>query len=86
MKKYARATFSFNPFFFLVYLCAAARRRTLSRGRFYILATKERVAVPVTMSAEMKPFSQHVGELRAHYAGFFDAGEDTLPARVGGWR
>ena len=26
------------------------------------------------LSAEMVPFSHHVGELRAHYAGFFDPG------------
>ena len=30
--------------------------------------------MPVHLSAEMVPFSQHVGELRAHYAGFFDPG------------
>lgn len=28
----------------------------------------------VHLSAEMVPFSHHVGELRAHYAGFFDPG------------
>ena len=28
----------------------------------------QRVAVPVYLSAEMVPFSHHVGELRAHYA------------------
>ena len=32
--------------------------------RFYILATKERVSIPVHLSAEMVPFSHHVGELR----------------------
>ena len=42
--------------------------------RFYILTTKERIRVPAHMSAEMMPFSHHVGELRAHYAGFFDPG------------
>ena len=35
---------------------------------------QERVCVPVHLSAEMVPFSHHVGELRAHYAGFFDPG------------
>eukprot|EP00511_Aplanochytrium_stocchinoi_P002195 CAMPEP_0204833314 /NCGR_PEP_ID=MMETSP1346-20131115/16399_1 /ASSEMBLY_ACC=CAM_ASM_000771 /TAXON_ID=215587 /ORGANISM="Aplanochytrium stocchinoi, Strain GSBS06" /LENGTH=99 /DNA_ID=CAMNT_0051965747 /DNA_START=103 /DNA_END=399 /DNA_ORIENTATION=+ len=47
---------------------------TLEKDKFYILATKERISVPVHLSAEMVPFSQHVGELRAHYAGFFDPG------------
>jgi len=47
---------------------------TLEKDKFYILATKEKVSIPVHLSAEMVPFSQHVGELRAHYAGFFDPG------------
>lgn len=42
--------------------------------RFYILATKEFISVPLNLSAEMVPFSHLVGELRAHYAGFFDPG------------
>ena len=32
------------------------------------------MCVPVHLSAEMVPFSHHVGELRALYAGFFDPG------------
>jgi deoxycytidine triphosphate deaminase len=40
---------------------------TLEKDKFYILATKERISVPLNLSAEMVPFSQHVGELRAHY-------------------
>lgn len=47
---------------------------TLEKDKFYILSTKERIAIPTHLSAEMVPFSQHVGELRAHYAGFFDPG------------
>lgn len=47
---------------------------TLEKDKFYVLATKERVSVPCSLSAEMVPFSQHIGELRAHYAGFFDPG------------
>jgi len=47
---------------------------TLEKDKFYILATKERVSIPHDLSAEMVPFSQHIGELRAHYAGFFDPG------------
>lgn len=49
-------------------------RLTLEKDRFYILATKEHISIPTHLSAEMVPFSQHVGELRAHYAGFFDPG------------
>jgi dCTP deaminase len=47
---------------------------TLEKDKFYILATKERIRVPTHLSAEMIPFSHHIGELRAHYAGFFDPG------------
>lgn len=47
---------------------------TLEKDKFYILATKERISIPLELSAEMVPFSQHIGELRAHYAGFFDPG------------
>jgi dCTP deaminase len=47
---------------------------TLEKDKFYILATKEKIAVPTSHSAEMIPFSHLVGELRAHYAGFFDPG------------
>lgn len=49
-------------------------RITLEKDRFYILATKERISIPTMFSAEMIPFSHHIGELRAHYAGFFDPG------------
>lgn len=47
---------------------------TLEKDQFYIFATKERIRIPTFLSAEMVPFSHHVGELRAHYAGFFDPG------------
>ena len=53
--------------------CRCMRRSPVTL-RFYILTTKERIRVPAHMSAEMMPFSHHVGELRAHYAGFFDPG------------
>ncbi len=45
----------------------------LEKDKFYILSTKERVYVSENTSAEMVPFSHHIGELRAHYAGFFDS-------------
>ncbi|MFW6230605.1 MAG: 2'-deoxycytidine 5'-triphosphate deaminase domain-containing protein [Nanoarchaeota archaeon] len=47
---------------------------TLEKDRFYILATKEFVSVPLSLSSEMIPFSNLIGELRVHYAGFFDPG------------
>jgi dCTP deaminase len=47
---------------------------TLEKDRFYILYTKEFVSIPIDFSSEMIPFSNLIGELRVHYAGFFDSG------------
>ena len=41
---------------------------------FYILASKQSVRVPKTHAAEMLAYDTLVGELRVHYAGFFDPG------------
>jgi dCTP deaminase len=41
---------------------------------FYILASRERVRIPAGVCAEMVAFDATAGELRAHYAGFFDSG------------
>ena len=41
---------------------------------FYILATKEAVAIPPDHAAEMVAYDTDVGEFRVHYAGFFDPG------------
>lgn len=46
----------------------------LNPGDFYILASREAVAVPPDHAAEMRPFDTRVGEFRVHYAGFFDPG------------
>ncbi|MCU0838289.1 MAG: 2'-deoxycytidine 5'-triphosphate deaminase [Rhodospirillales bacterium] len=46
----------------------------LNPGDFYILASKEAVAVPPDHAAEMRPYDTRVGEFRVHYAGFFDPG------------
>lgn len=46
----------------------------LEKDRFYILATSERVVVPVDLACEMIPYDPAAGEFRAHYAGFFDPG------------
>ena len=41
---------------------------------FYILVTKEAIAVPPGYAAEMLPYETRAGEFRVHYAGFFDPG------------
>ncbi|MGC8535100.1 MAG: 2'-deoxycytidine 5'-triphosphate deaminase [Rhizomicrobium sp.] len=46
----------------------------LDPDEFYILASRERVAIPPDYAAEMVPFNPLVGEFRVHYAGFFDPG------------
>ena len=46
----------------------------LAQDRFYILVTRERVAVPADLACEMVPYDPTAGDFRAHYAGFFDPG------------
>jgi dCTP deaminase len=50
----------------------------LQKDCFYILATWERVRVPLDLACEMVPYDAAAGEFRAHYAGFFDPGWGTL--------
>jgi dCTP deaminase len=53
----------------------------LDPDEFYILASRERVAIPYEFAAEMVPFNPLVGEFRVHYAGFFDPGFGYEPGR-----
>lgn len=41
---------------------------------FYIFASRERCRIPAHLAAEMVPYDTGSGELRTHYAGFFDSG------------
>lgn len=49
-------------------------RLILDPGAFYILVSRESVAIPPDYAAEMAPYLAMVGEFRVHYAGFFDPG------------
>ncbi|VAX18833.1 Deoxycytidine triphosphate deaminase [hydrothermal vent metagenome] len=49
-------------------------RLILEPEEFYIFASKERIRVPLNCAAEMVEFDAGSGELRTHYAGFFDPG------------
>ncbi|MBI1340376.1 2'-deoxycytidine 5'-triphosphate deaminase [bacterium] len=49
-------------------------RIVLDPGEFYILASKEKIIIPLGEAAEMAPIAPELGEFRAHYAGFFDPG------------
>jgi dCTP deaminase len=52
----------------------ADRSLILDPSEFYILMTKEAIAVPPDYAAEMVPYDTRAGEFRVHYAGFFDPG------------
>jgi len=47
---------------------------TLPPGGFHLFASRERVAIPPHLAAEMLPVDTGLGELRNNYAGFFDNG------------
>ncbi len=46
----------------------------LEPEEFYILSSKERIRIPPQYAAEMVAYEAGSGELRTHYAGFFDPG------------
>jgi Deoxycytidine deaminase len=50
------------------------KRIILDPGDFYLLSSREKVRVPPTVAAELVPYDPSMGELRIHYAGFFDPG------------
>ncbi len=49
-------------------------RLILEPEEFYLLLSAESVSVPPRYAAEMTPYDPTSGELRTHYAGFFDPG------------
>jgi dCTP deaminase len=49
-------------------------RLVLSPKRFYLLMSHEAVSIPPDLAAEMTAYDPTSGELRTHYAGFFDPG------------
>jgi dCTP deaminase len=54
--------------------CRGHASLVLDPDEFYILMTKEAIAVPPDYAAEMLPYDTRAGEFRVHYAGFFDPG------------
>lgn len=60
----------------------------LDPDEFYILMTREAIAVPPEYAAEMMPYDTRAGEFRVHYAGFFDPGFgwDTRTNKAGSSR
>jgi dCTP deaminase len=49
-------------------------RVVLEPEEFYLLISRERVAIPPDFACEMAAYDPSAGELRTHYAGFFDPG------------
>lgn len=49
-------------------------RLILEEDEFYLLTSKEKIRIPPGYAAEMVAYEQTSGELRTHYAGFFDPG------------
>jgi dCTP deaminase len=49
-------------------------RVILGAGEFYLLVSRERVRIPPMFASEMAAYDPTSGELRTHYAGFFDPG------------
>ena len=55
-------------------------RIVLAPGAFYLLLSDEAVVIPPDLAAEMTAYDPTAGELRTHYAGFFDPGFGYDPA------
>jgi dCTP deaminase len=49
-------------------------RLILEPEEFYLLISAEAVRIPPALAAEMTAYDPTAGELRTHYAGFFDPG------------
>lgn len=54
-------------------------RLILDQEEFYLLVSRERVRIPPGLAAEMAAYDPTSGELRTHYAGFFDPGFGDVP-------
>ena len=59
------------------------RRIVLEPEEFYLLLSREGVSVPPDVAAEMTAYDPTSGELRTHYAGFFDPGFGYRQGRGG---
>jgi dCTP deaminase len=49
-------------------------RVVLTEKKFYLLMSEESVVIPPSLASEMTAYDPTSGELRTHYAGFFDPG------------
>jgi dCTP deaminase len=61
-------------------------RLVLAEEQFYLLMSSEAVSIPPSLAAEMTAYDPTSGELRTHYAGFFDPGFGYSPTGSTGSR
>lgn len=59
---------------------ADCRPLILYPEEFYIFASREGICVPPSHAAELVAYDTRIGEIRVHYAGFFDPGFGYDPA------
>lgn len=64
----------------------SGQRIVLDPEAFYLLLSREGVAVPPRLASEMVAYDPTSGELRTHYAGFFDPGFGFGPECPSGTR
>ncbi len=57
-----------------VYLTGSKNRLVLEPESFYIMMSKEKICIWPDLVGEMIAYEPNSGELRTHYAGFFDPG------------
>ncbi len=57
-----------------VYRDVDHERLVLEPEEFYLLLSREAITIPPQLAAEMVPYDVRSGEVRTHYAGFFDPG------------
>jgi dCTP deaminase len=62
-----------GPYWEVVY-AEPGNRMVLTPERFYLLMSEEAVSIPPWIACEMTAYDPTSGELRTHYAGFFDPG------------
>ena len=55
-------------------LIPPGRKIILEPEEFYIFRSKEKIKIPEDMCGDMNAYDVSLGELRSHYAGFFDSG------------
>lgn len=68
------AVASLDPLEYFEPIRAPGGRLILEPEEFYIFRSRERIRVPPHLAAEMTAYHPSLGELRTHYAGFFDSG------------